>query len=129
MASAYGILSITDLNNLVMFNLEVTDDATSARVYTDAYLEAKITLMEQLVFGQIKTTYTSATIPDDVLYVVKAMCKISMENQLIRDEFMIGELNDEIRYYKDYLEDGLAAEEEKNAFDDIQTVDDYVLTS
>jgi hypothetical protein len=129
MASKYGILSLTDLNNLVMFDLTVTDDATSARVYTDAYLTEIITQMEQLVFGQIKKTYTSATIPDDVMYVVKRMCKIAMENQLIRDEFMIGELNDEIQYYKDYLEDGLNAEEEKNAFDDITTVDDYVLTS
>lgn len=125
MASAYGILDVTKMNKAITYDLTTTSEA-GTRLYSDDWIEDQISDMERLVFGDIKTTYTVDTITNDVLFCIKKLSKITIENQLIKDENLVGDHIDEAVYWKEYLKPTLQAREEEKAFEDIQTIDDYV---
>jgi len=124
MASKFGILTATELANIVNFNLSVTDES-SVRIYSDAYIEAQISQAEYIVFGFVHQTYTTVTIPNDVMFGVREMAKIYMQNILIRDGFLDGQIIDEIAYFNDAVKQLLRVAEADGFYIEAALVDHY----
>jgi hypothetical protein len=128
MASEYGIMTVTQLNNRVNYDIETTEDGN--RLYSDPFLEAMISDNELLVFGDLKTTYTSATIPTDVKYAIYKCCKMDMEWQLYYDEFIPHSPKyDTLTYWKEILYPMLMATRTEKAYITGETIDEYELLS
>jgi len=124
MASQFGILTVTQLNNLVNFDLTITDESSN-RIYSDDFIEAQISQAEYLVFGYVKQEYTSSTIPNDVLYVVREMAKRYMINQLIRDGLLNEPILDEQEYFKEQFKTLLGPEYMEGLYVSAELIDDY----
>ena len=124
MASKYGIMTVTTLNNEVSYDITSATEG-SVREYSDAFIEAIITWAEQLIFGLIKTTYTTLTIPDDIEVAIKTMARIRMMNQLIRDNKIEGDIIDELEYFNTQIKDSIATEQAEGVYFQAQTIQDY----
>ena len=131
MASAYGILTVSGLNGLVNYNIKTTAANGTTRLYSDDFLEtAIISMNERLVFGDLKVTYTSDTIPVDVKFAIDKLCKIDMERQLYDDRKIDKEPPyDAITYWKEILYPMLMATRTEKAYVDGEVIDDYELTT
>lgn len=127
MASTYGILTISTLNNIITYDLtSYTDNAGTTRLYSDESIEAKITLAEEIVFGAIHRTYTLTDIPVNVFWGIKEMSRIYMTNQLIFDGYIKGITPfNEMLYFASTVEPRIQNEEKQGAIADAEGVDDY----
>jgi hypothetical protein len=80
MASTYGYITVANLEAY-----ESTDYGNiSTTLYSDANVEAKITIAERIVNGLIGTTYTG-TIPDRIVAATTIIAAQLMRNTLIRN--------------------------------------------
>ncbi|MHA1277094.1 MAG: hypothetical protein ACTSQ8_07905 [Candidatus Helarchaeota archaeon] len=126
MASKYSILSVSDISDLVGVDLTgFKDVAGTTRAYSDDQIEAIITHAEEMVFGHVHQTYTSSTIPDDVLSGVKIMAKLMINNMLVADGVKHGEIVDELGYFNDLVLPMLLGESQEGSLVEVMSIWDY----
>ena len=80
MASTYGYITVANLEGY-----ESTDYGNiNSTLYSDANVEAKITIAERIVNGLVGTSYTG-TIPDRIVAATTIIAAQLMRNVLIRN--------------------------------------------
>jgi len=129
MASTYGILDTTTANKLVPYDLTSTD-LNGARIYSDDWIDDRITDGELLVFGFLNNTYTLTLIPNDVFQAIRSMTKLYIKNQLIEDGHSKGQFYEEVSYFMTYISPTLLNRVKKDKqLTDAETIDDYEFTT
>lgn len=130
MASTYGIMTITELNNRINYDIKSTDPDGSSRLYSDEFIESIISDNELMVFGDLKQTYTLSDITNEVKFAIFRLSTIDMKWQLWEDGFIDKKPPyDAVSYWKDILFPTLSAERAEGMYVDAETVDDYELSS
>ena len=82
MASTYGYITVANLEAYESTNYGNIDST----LYSDANVEAKITIAERIVNGLVGTTYTG-TIPDRIVAATTIIAAQLMRNSLIQNGY------------------------------------------
>ena len=127
MASKYGIITIADLEGITGTDYSTLVDEDDARLYNDTVIEAQITASEELVSAIArKETYDSVNASDIIIWSVKTLSKIYMDNMLIADGIIQGERIDPIFYYISIIKPMIESNEtSKNNIKSYKGIDDY----
>ncbi len=126
MASEFEILTIEKVNKMISFDLLTTKADGITRKYSDEWIDEQITDNELLVFGDIKLTYTTLTIPNNIYSAIRILTRISVTNQLIRDRVIKDQrIIDVLAYWKEILEPAIQNEQDKGTYVSAVLVDDY----
>lgn len=124
--SLYQILTEDTVNEMIAFDLTTTKADGTTRKYSAAWIYQKITDAEILVFGDIKKTYTSSTIPNNILSAIRTLVTIMITNQLIDDFVIEGQRKiDVLAYWKEILEPAIQDQQDAGSLVSAETVDDY----
>lgn len=126
MTSAYGIISITDLEAFTGQDYSTYTDAAGTNGFmTDTVVEAQISQAERMVIGYVHQTYDSSSAPAEVITVIKKLAKILCNNLLIENGCIQGSIIDEFAYFEASLIQRLAAEESEGMLNEVSSVEDY----
>ena len=129
MASKYGIITQADFEEYTSYDYSSFVNKESGDIlYTDAYVLARISHWEEFVTVWVRTTYAGATPNDSAKFVVKSLCKIDIDNQLIDDGFLQDVPKIDPMFYfsqNTVLQDLLKPEQQKNQIEDYESVEEY----
>ena len=129
MTTKYGIITQSDLENYSGYDYsEFVNKEGGTTIYTDTYIEARISHWEEFVTIWVRSTYSSETPSDASKYVVRALCKMDLDNQLIDDGFLQDVPKIDPMFYfsqNEVLKDLLKPEQSENQVEDYESVEDY----
>lgn len=124
-ASKYGIITIANLQEYSNRTYSSYADKGGTREYSDANIEAKISHWERLVCARTKQTYDSSSAPDEVVAAVTECAALDMENVLIKDKWVQGDMVDVMDYFWKNHVPFLESEREEGAIEFYGGVDDW----
>ncbi len=126
-ASEYGILDIDTLNTLIAEDIkEARKDAT--RIFSDDFINSKISKAEKRVFGHVGETFTLANIGFEMKSAIYDFATFLMEQELIKRGIIAnGELLNESAYFEDEIAGRTGVKEEKteNTIGKIYSASEY----
>jgi len=127
MVSTYEILTIEILNGLIAEDITLTR-VDGTRIFSDDFIDGKISSAEKKVFGHIRQTFTLANIEYEIKEAIYDYAVFLMEQELIKRGIIPrGELLNKSAYFDDEIASRAGIKEEKteNAIVKIYSASEY----